>query len=176
MTHIAPVPASEITVKPFRFTDDGLVPNNPGLPVLVYSGALREHPESAEELFNRNGWGNSWQNGVFGYHHYHGNSHEVLGVMRGSARLQLGGEHGAALEVRAGDIVVLPAGTGHKRLSASSDFRVAGAYPGGMSYNTRRDNTADHDAALAEIPRVPLPDSDPVYGAQGPLLERWRES
>ncbi|WP_151734041.1 cupin domain-containing protein [Paenibacillus tengchongensis] len=173
MNPVKPISASELAVKTFQFQDDGLVPNNPRLPVLVYPGVLQEQPEAAEELFNRSGWGNSWQNGVFDYHHYHGNSHEVLGVMSGSARLQLGGEQGAVLEVSAGDVLVLPAGTGHKRLSASSDFRVAGAYPGGIDYNTRRDHAADHAAALAEIPCVPLPDSDPVYGEQGPLLERW---
>ncbi|MNH42789.1 hypothetical protein D3C79_1045620 [compost metagenome] len=70
-------------------------------------------------------------------------------------------------------MLVLPAGTAHKRLTATQDFLVAGAYPGGADYNTRRATPADLAAALPEIARVPLPESDPVYGKAGPLLKAW---
>ncbi|MNW64285.1 hypothetical protein D3C74_425570 [compost metagenome] len=68
---------------------------------------------------------------------------------------------------------MLPAGTGHKRLEASADFRIAGAYPGGMSYNTRTGEENDRAKALQEIREVPIPDTDPVYGQDGPLMEIW---
>ncbi|ASA26537.1 hypothetical protein B9T62_30045 [Paenibacillus donghaensis] len=154
--------------------DDGMLPNNAQLPVLIYPGALAEAPQEIEARFNRNGWGNSWQNGVFNYHHYHSNCHEVLGVIRGSAALQLGGDSGETLHVGAGDVLVLPAGTAHKRLHSSADFSVAGAYPAGMDYNLRRDNAADRVEALKEIPGVPLPATDPVYGGDGPLRAHWQ--
>ncbi|KHL97097.1 hypothetical protein QW71_04010 [Paenibacillus sp. IHB B 3415] len=157
----------------FAFKADKLLPNNPELPAVLYRHALQDHPESAEQIFNDNGWRNSWVNGVFSYHHYHSNAHEVLGVMSGSASLQLGGDTGRKVEVSAGDVLVLPAGTAHKRLASSHDFRIAGAYPGGAAYNTRRATPDDFAAALPEIGQVPLPDSDPVYGKDGLLLRVW---
>lgn len=166
-------PGPDVSIETLHFQDDGLLPNNPKLPVMLYKGALREYPDRAETVFNSNGWLNSWQNGVFSYHHYHSNTHEVLGVMSGEARLQLGGDSGQTIEVSAGDVLVLPAGTAHKRLAGTADFRVAGAYPDGADYNTRRATLADKEAALPEIARVPLPGSDPVYGKPGPLRRAW---
>ncbi|WP_054956844.1 cupin domain-containing protein [Paenibacillus dakarensis] len=162
------------TVKAFMFEDDGMIPNHPTLPVLLYVNALSNQSEQIESIFNRNGWRNSWQNGVFPYHHYHSNAHEVLGVISGSALLQLGGEQGAQVELNTGDVVVLPAGTGHKKISSSADFLIAGAYPDGMDYNTRRGEPSDRPKALEEIRHVPLPLSDPVYGTDGPLIRKWR--
>ncbi|NQX44330.1 hypothetical protein HQN87_03210 [Paenibacillus tritici] len=164
---------SDQSIVTFRFQADKLLPNNPELPAVLYKGALQDQPDTAEQVFNNNGWKNSWVNGVFSYHHYHSNAHEVLGVMFGSARLQLGGDTGSTVQVAAGDVLVLPAGTAHKRLSATENFRVAGAYPGGADYNTRRATPADFAAALPEIREVPLPVSDPVYGKEGPLLRLW---
>lgn len=164
---------SDYLVQAYSLQNNHWIPNNPNLPVLIYTGALRDHPEQTEQLFNQHQWLNSWTNGVFDYHHYHSNAHEVLGVIRGQVTVQLGGESGPIFTLHTGDVVVLPAGTGHKRVSSSSDFQIVGAYPEGMSYNTRRDQKEEHAAALAEIPHVPLPDTDPVYGAKGPLLQYW---
>ncbi|MEK5447232.1 cupin domain-containing protein [Paenibacillus sp. FSL R7-0331] len=160
-------------IETFILPQDGLLPNNPVLPVIVYKAVLRENPEDTEQIFNDNGWLNSWVSGVFSYHHYHSNAHEVLGVMSGTASLQLGGDAGRTLAVSAGDVLVLPAGTAHKLLHSSAGFRVAGAYPGGADYNTLRATPEDLAAALPEIAKVPLPDSDPVYGKTGQLLEAW---
>ncbi|WP_411344226.1 cupin domain-containing protein [Paenibacillus sp. WLX1005] len=155
------------------FEDDGVIPNS-GLPVLMYRGVLKDRLGDVEAVFNGNRWLNSWVNGVFGYHHYHSNSHEVLGVVSGEVTVQLGGEQGQAFTLVAGDVVVLPAGTGHKRLEASEDFRIVGAYPGGISYNTRTGEPGEYEQALGEIPQVPLPDTDPVFGVDGPLVRLWR--
>ena len=80
-----------------------------------------------EELFD--GWGDSWRNGIYDYAHYHSRIHEVLGVARGQARVRFGGAKGRALKLKAGDGVILPAGTGHELLSGSKDLLVIGAYP-----------------------------------------------
>lgn len=164
---------SSHAVHTYLFTDDGTIPNHPTLPVIIYTGAFAESPEQTESVFNRHGWLNSWTNGVFDYHHYHSNSHEVLGVIRGEATLRLGGEHGQTFTLQAGDVVVLPAGTGHRKLSASSDFRIVGAYPQGMSYNTRTGKPEEREPSLKEIAHVPVPDTDPVYGEDGPLVQHW---
>ncbi|NGZ76275.1 hypothetical protein [Saccharibacillus alkalitolerans] len=159
--------------QPFFFEDDGIIPNNPKLPVILYPGALSDKPEWAESVFNGNGWRNSWENGVFDYHHYHSNTHEVLGVTHGTILLQLGGESGRAFDLKADDVVVLPAGTGHKRITASGGFRIVGAYPDGMDYNTRVENDGKREQALGEIAEVPLPRTDPLHGEDGPLKALW---
>ena len=72
-----------------------------------------------------------------------------------------------------GDVVVLPAGTGHQCLWASPDLMVIGTYPKTGKYDLCRGSKGEHAKALETIPHVPLPDSDPVYGKQGPLLRLW---
>jgi len=163
----------------FQFADDGLVPNN-ALPVVVYEGALdiarSGDPAAAiEAMFRANGWGRDmWRDGIYPFVHYHSMIHEALGIARGTGRVRLGGEHGRVFDLKAGDIAVLPAGTGHQRLAASDDFLVVGAYPPEGTYDLcRDDNPAERDKALASIPRVPLPRSDPVLGASGGLVELW---
>jgi uncharacterized protein YjlB len=165
----------------FMFKNDGKVPNNPALPVLVYKGAVdvdsKRDPASAiEKLFTANGWGrDQWRDGIYPFVHYHSMIHEALGIARGRARVQLGGHNGEVFELAAGDVVVLPAGTGHQRLSGSDDFLVIGAYPPEGTYNLcRGDNPAERDKALMTIPKVPLPESDPVAGNDGPLPKLWQ--
>lgn len=161
----------------FVFADDGLVPNNP-MPLLVYKGAVdvaNGHPEKTiERLFGANGWGAMWRNGVYDYAHYHATVHEALGVARGHARVQFGGEHGRALEISAGDVAILPAGTGHQLISASDGFCVVGAYPPGPPMQISRPTPENHAKALNTIPEVKLPETDPVLGADGPLLRLWK--
>jgi len=163
----------------FRFTDDGLVPNNPSLPFLVYRGAVdtagRDPAAVIERLFSANGWGDMWRNGIYPFTHYHSRIHEALGIARGRARVRFGGATGEELEVAAGDVAVLPAGTGHQRLSASSDLLVIGAYPPAGPYDLCRATAAAHARAVATVSHVPLPATDPLYGADGPLVALWRE-
>ncbi len=160
----------------FVFADDGLVPNNP-MPLLVYKGAVEVggvHPEATiETLFGANGWGEMWRNGIFDYLHYHSTVHEALGVARGRARVRFGGDRGKELEISAGDVAILPAGTGHQCLSASSDFSVVGAYPPGPKMQITRPTPENHARALKTIPEVKLPSSDPVMGEQGGLVKLW---
>jgi len=162
----------------FHFTDDGAVPNN-RLPMLVYRGAIdargRDPASAIEQTFNKNGWGHGmWRNGIYPFTHYHSQIHEVLGIAVGQARVRFGGRNGEELEVEPGDVAVLPAGTGHQRISSTPDLLVIGAYPPEGHYDLCRGSKADHARALETIPRVPLPRADPVHGADGPLTRLWR--
>jgi uncharacterized protein YjlB len=161
----------------FVFADDGLIPNNP-VPFLVYKGAVavgNDHPEKTiEGLFGANGWGAMWRNGVYDFPHYHATVHEVLGVARGHARVRFGGDKGEVLEIAAGDVAILPAGTGHQCMSSSRDFSVVGAYPPGPPMDLVRPTKEARAKALQSIAKVAVPKTDPVLGADGPLPRLWR--
>lgn len=169
------VRAVEVTAQ--VFAGDGVIPNNPSLPFLAYPGALDLPPDdpatACEAVFERNGWSGSWRNGIYPFAHYHSTAHEVLGICRGEAKVRFGGNAGITLTVRAGDVVVIPTGVGHQNLGASTDFLVVGAYPRGQSWDLRRGAPEDRPQVLDNIARVPLPAADPVYGADGPLVEHW---
>jgi len=145
-------------------------PNHPRWPLLLYPNAVQPAaPENFEEIFTRNGWPAAWRNGVFAFHHFHSNAHEALGVYSGEVTVQFGGEPGVVVTARPGDVIVLPAGTGHKRLSSRGALGVVGAYPQGSDPDTCQRKTGS-ETILA----VPLPPGDPVFGERGPLFEHWR--
>lgn len=156
-----------------HFEDDGSIPNNPRLPVIIYPAVFKDDPEAIEKVFNQNRWTNSWTGGVFDYHHYHSNTHEVLGVRSGAATIQLGGEQGKPFKVSVGDVAVLPAGTGHKLLESTEDFQVVGAYPGGVVPNKKLGEPDERPYVLEDILDAPLPQLDPIHGEDGPLLSNW---
>ena len=158
----------ELHLKP-----NGWMPNNI-FPVLLYRRAVAVTPDLAdvmERLFTQNGWPPQWRNGVFPFHHYHSTAHEVLGFAAGHAQIMLGGEKGTAITVQAGDIAVLPAGTGHCRISASDDFLVIGAYPPNEHWDICR--TAATPEVLERMRSVAFPASDPVTGKTGALPRLW---
>ena len=169
--------ARENGILEYRFEDDGRIPNNPNLPLLLYPGALGEperDPSRCKELLAGNGWGGAWVDGVFPYHHYHSTSHEVLCVVGGSASIAFGGPEGEVVEVEAGDVVVIPAGVGHKNEGSSRDFSVIGAYPRGQeNCDVLTGDEDERPRALERIRNLPLPETDPLHCARGPLVERW---
>jgi uncharacterized protein YjlB len=163
----------------FLFGDDGRIPNNRSLPFVYYRTPIdlpeKGDPAAAfEQLFDENGWGDAWRNGIYDYVHYHSSTHEVLGIARGHAKVRFGGDKGRIFELRPGDVVILPAGTGHQALSASDDLLVVGAYPPDGKYDECTGSEEQHARALGSIPKVPLPAKDPVFGADGPLLHCWK--
>lgn len=160
----------------FRFPPGPGIPNHPRWPALLCRGALADASVGRfRALFERHGWGGSWDWTVYDFHHYHPASHEVLGIARGRARLVLGGPQGGTAEVAAGDALILPAGFGHRLLEGSDDFRVVGAYPPGQEAPevVRADEgRAARDAAT--IAALPCPEGDPLAGPEGPLTRLWR--
>jgi uncharacterized protein YjlB len=163
----------------YTLLDDGVFPNNARLPLLVYRQAvtLPAHDPAArfEAIFAARQWGNGWRNGIYPFHHYHSTAHEVLGVFRGHATVQFGGEQGICLSISGGDVVIIPAGVAHKNLGASRDLGVVGAYPRGQQWDICYGKPGERPRADHNIARVPLPSADPVYGTQEPLVTYWRQ-
>jgi uncharacterized protein YjlB len=143
------------------------IPNHPRFAVLLYRGVEdASDAGAARALFARHGWGGSWVDGVFDFHHFHSTSHEVLAVVAGRATLELGGPQGRPFDVAAGDVIVLPAGTGHRRATARGGFTVVGAYAAGQEdYDLLRgDDPAEVAAARERIAALGAPPQDPVGG------------
>jgi len=165
----------------FRFADDGAgTPNHPHFALVHYRGAVRNDDRfdpaaTFEVLFQRHGWRDSWRDGIYPFRHFHTGTHEVLGIARGHAVVEFGGAGGRRLALKAGDVVVLPAGTGHRRLGGSRDLLVVGAYPaGGRGYDEPRPGDPEAGDAAVSIDRVRPPAKDPVYGKDGPLVRLWK--
>ncbi|MDA0711455.1 MAG: hypothetical protein O3B73_14745 [bacterium] len=165
-----------VGVIPHYLVDDGIVPNSP-LPLLVYPGAVDltqgDPARTLEQVFASNTWDRSWRNGVYSFHHYHSTAHEVLGIARGHVKVQMGGAAGVIFSIQAGDVMAIPAGVGHKNLGASADLLVIGAYPPGPDWDLCRESESEYRQGLVNIPRVPCPAADPVYGQGGPMRTFW---
>jgi uncharacterized protein YjlB len=153
-------------------------PNNPSLPLLIYKRTINvdgdDGAQLIEKIFEENNWSNSWRDGIYEYHHYHGNTHEVLGVYSGHCIVQFGGDHGITEELRVGDVVIIPAGVAHKKI-AGEQFKCVGAYPNGMDYNIYYGKPGEKEINKMEIVHVSLPKNDPVFGTDGPLKKYWTE-
>lgn len=172
--------ADTARVLTYHLAPSGGIPNHPRWPLLVYPGAVPivgDDPASAfETLFSRNRWPAAWRNGVYAFHHFHTNAHEVLGIFSGEVTVQFGGDDGVTLTAKPGDVIVLPAGTGHKRVATKGNLGVVGAYPQGQQGpDLNRLPVSNADALAAAAARVPRPEADPVFGPGGPLLEYWRQ-
>ena len=168
----------EVTIH--QFADDGSIPNNPAVPLLIYKKVLdltsADVTVTCIERFAAHGWHGAWRNGIFPFPHYHSSAHEVLGICQGQAKVRLGGESGLVITAERGDALVLPAGTGHQNLGSSPDLLVVGAYPNGMDWDLCRGEPSKRDEERRNIQGVPIPDCDPLFGHNGPLMRLWQLS
>ena len=163
-SHVKPVRPVRL-----RFQADGYIPNNPNVALLIYKravrlGGKRDPAAVLEAIFNANGWGEAWRNGIYDYVHYHPLIHEVLGVARGTGTLRLGGNKGRTVKVRAGDVVVIPAGVGHECLKASETFLVVGAYPPVGTYSECRGSYQEYERGLQIVRNSRTWTRDPLFG------------
>ncbi len=157
----------------FVFPGDGAIPNSP-LPLVVYRAVVPADPWAIEQVFAANCWPPAWRDGVHPFHHFHANTHEALGVARGQATVLFGGPGGRELTVVAGDVVVVPAGVGHRDISHSPDLLIIGAYPeNAPTPDLYRGAPPEYTRVLGKIAAVPAPPADPVHGANGPLTRIW---
>ena len=165
------------TLQHFYLKDNGIFPNSP-LPVLHYQNIL-DLPllfpaKSVETLFQSNNWSNFQKSGIFKYHHYHSTTHEVMAVLKGETTLMLGGDHGIRLDIKKGDVLIIPAGVAHKNLGDQNQVRCILAYPNGTGYDMKYGEPGERPKAEDSIKHVPVPTYDPVFGAEGALFNFWK--
>lgn len=165
-------------VKTFYTKENQPFPNNL-LPALYYPKVvanLINEPDPAQsvlDLFEKNGYTNGWVNGIFSYHHFHSNTHEILACIAGEATVQLGGPDTQSYSFSEGDVLLLPAGVAHKRVAASPDFKIVGAYPEGLEPDMQKGGAENYESIKQAITAVQLPKKDPAEGANGSLSNHW---
>lgn len=169
---INPNPSSET----YLFVDTGLYPNSQ-FPVVVYRKALRALPVigamEVQRLFRKNKWANNWKGSIYTFDHYHSTAHEVLGVISGKTLLRLGGEDGREIEIRKGDVVIIPAGVAHRNMRSEGDIKVVGGYPLARHFDMNFGKPGERPQTDANIASLGVPLTDPVFGAGGNVAKIW---
>ncbi|GME45579.1 hypothetical protein GTA08_BOTSDO04745 [Neofusicoccum parvum] len=179
MSSSSPTPEPEkYSVKP-----NAHCPNS-SFPILVYRGVLPNPLDEAStsEFLQRNQWEKKGTWGAITTKHFHPNTHECYGIFQGSSELVLGEGGldeggGVRFTVGAGDVVVVPAGVAHASISSGGGYKYIGVYPRG-SPKWRNEwgkrEVGEGDPLFDEIKAVPVPECDPVWGRNGPLLKIWK--
>lgn len=168
----------KVEMETLLLNENGNFPNNPQLPVLVYKNVFdfsgNDPVSTIEAAFASNGWGSMWRNGIYNFQHYHSTAHEALGIYGGWAEVQLGGPGNDPVRIEKGDLVVLPAGTAHKKISSGDGFAVVGAYPDGQSWDMNYGKDGELPKTKMNIAKVALPTKDPVFGKGGKMFDYWK--
>ena len=159
-----------------------LFPNNNRFPLLIYKSVFYDQnaetiAQSFESTLRKNGWTPLWRDIIYPYAHYHSTSHEGLGIFKGSCVVQFGGEEGVTETVDAGDYVLIPAGVSHKSLQQTDDFQAVGSYPNdGSCVDMNYGKPNERPTADEHIAGVVVPDTDPLFGSDGPMFKYWPTS
>ncbi|KAH7173166.1 uncharacterized protein B0J16DRAFT_418523 [Fusarium flagelliforme] len=153
---------------------------NSRLPILVYRNVLPlpRTEETATQFLTTHRWEKRGSWGHIGIRHFHPNSHECYGIFKGTSTLLLGkirtGE-GMEVKVKAGDVIILPAGTAHSSTQSSLDYKYIGVYPKGCPKWRNETGNRPSEDFLSVIQKVDLPEDDPVYGNDGPVTHLWHK-
>jgi uncharacterized protein YjlB len=156
---------------------EGFFPNNPHCPLLIYQQSFStpcESPKNIQLWLKQNDWEHPWVDGIYDFHHYHSNTHEVLVIISGYCQAQFGGDKGVIYTVNPGDVVILPAGVAHKSVNMSADFKCIGAYPFDVDYDMNYGKAEEFYKAIEAIKQVGLPKKDPIFGEHGLLFNYWK--
>ncbi|MEY8292989.1 cupin domain-containing protein [Carnobacteriaceae bacterium 52-44] len=166
-------------VEPIYLSENEPYPNNT-LPVLYFENVLASAlgddytGDDVLQLFTNNGYTGGWKGGIKDRHHFHSTAHEALACTEGELRVQFGGQNGEILTIRKGDVMLLPAGTAHKKLDATEKHEIIGAYPlNDSDYDFQYGDASDYEAIKESIQNVNIPDTDPVTGAPSNIQQYW---
>ena len=157
------------------FPSSGGIPNS-RLPLVIWKKALPLEMRSGREacaLYQRNGWGGTWVYTVYPFWHFHTKGHEVLSCVAGMATIGFGGDDGIVADVAVGDIAVVPAGVGHKKITASPGFQMAGGYPPNQEGDIVRPGQMNEEDIATALARLPLPETDPITGGRDGVVAIW---
>ncbi|MEO8404258.1 MAG: cupin domain-containing protein [Chitinophagaceae bacterium] len=164
--------------KEYFLKDTGAFPNNK-LPVLYYEQVL-DIPtlfpaHSIKKLFTEHDWTNNWESGIYTYNHYHSNTHEAMGVIKGRTVLLLGGENGVRITLKKGDLLVIPAGVAHRNEGKEKDVICIGGYPEGKEYDMNYGKPEERPVVDKNIANTPLPLTGPLAGKEDALISIWKK-
>jgi len=165
-------------IKYYFLKDDGQFPNSK-YPVLLYKDILKLpffRPSAyVEKIFKKNNWTNSWRGGIYEFNHYHSNTHEVMGVIKGKTTLLLGGMKGIKVNIKKGDVLVVPAGVAHQNLHVENKVKCVGAYPNGIEYDIKYGKPEERPQADRNIKKVSEGKiADPIFGRLMGTPEYWK--
>ena len=134
----------------------GLIPNSSvkNLPLLIYRSVFRGTISASSIESHLSSVGvvvPQWRYTMYSTTHYHSTTHEVLCIANGRARLCFGGEENPSKVesvLSKGDVVVLPAGVGHRLLEdIDGEFEMVGSYPkGGKQWDMYEANNGSNAA------------------------------
>lgn len=116
-----------------------------------------------------------WRFTMYSTTHFHSTSHEVLCISRGKATLCFGGEENPGrveLEAQKGDMVIVPAGVGHRLLKEEGNdrFEMVGSYPTGFGWDMCYGEKGE-ESKVKSIEKLSWFTKDPAYGDEGPVLD-----
>jgi len=78
--------------------------------------------------------------------------------------------------VKKGDVIVVPAGVGHRLLEdVSGGFEMVGSYPKGKSWDMCYGMEGEENR-IQSIGKLGWFDKDPIYGEEGPALQEMNLS
>lgn len=145
-----------------------------GRPLLIYHSAF-EKPITSQIESHLSSVGvvkPSWNYTMYSTSHFHSNTHEVLVISSGSAKLCFGGEENpdrVEPVVTEGDVIVVPAGVAHRLLEDKGGFSMVGSYPDGKCWDMcyGREDEAEKVNNIRDLEWFA---SDPIYGNEGPAL------
>ncbi|KAI6080443.1 RmlC-like cupin domain-containing protein [Hypoxylon rubiginosum] len=177
---INPTPLASLRVSRYSIPAHGLIPNTSiqNKPLIHYHEAFPVATLTASSveshLTSVGVVEPQWRFTMYNTTHFHSTTHELLCITRGKARLCFGGEDNpdrVEKEVEQGDVLVLPAGVGHRLLEdLTGGFEMVGSYPKGCSWDMCYGKKGE-EAKVQSISKLPWFERDPIYGEEGPVLE-----
>lgn len=88
-------------------------------------------------------------------------------------------EGGVEVDLEKGDIIVLPAGVSHCSLTWEDEYEYMGLYPKGSPHydnNFCKAGPEETEEKAKNAKAVPIPECDPIYGVNGPLVDLWTKA
>ncbi|KAI8962595.1 RmlC-like cupin domain-containing protein [Daldinia sp. FL1419] len=177
---LTPTPLTSLRVSRHLIPAHGLIPNTSiqNKPLLHYHEAFPPSSLTASAIESHlttiGVVEPQWRFTMYSTTHFHSSTHELLCISSGKAKLCFGGEDNpekVEKEVKQGDVLVVPAGVGHRLLEdPTGGFEMVGSYPKGYSWDMCYGKKGE-ETKIQNIQELPWFEKDPIYGDDGPVLQ-----